>query len=168
VQLTFDADVEAFRAEFVAFLDEHLPTDEEAQDRSHSSSDVPDWARRWQRLMFENGWLCPGHPPEFGGRNATILQQYVHQVELTRRGAYLTFNPQGVGIIAASLISFGTAEQQQKWAIPILRADLTASLGMSGIGWRRLFFSSTLHRPYLEVHRTRISGDYFRSKLQGY
>ena len=134
MQLTFDADVEAFRAEFVAFLDEHLPSDAEALERSHSSSDVPQWARRWQRLMFENGWLCPGHPPEFGGRNATILQQYVHQVELTRRGAYLTFNPQGVGIIAASLISFGTAEQQQKWAIPILRADITASLGMSEPG----------------------------------
>jgi len=134
VQLTFDADVEAFRAEFVAFLDAHLPSDEEALARSHSSSDVPDWARRWQRLMFENGWLCPGYPPEFGGRNATILQQYVHQVELTRRHAYLTFNPQGVGIIAASLISFGTPEQQQKWAIPILRADITASLGMSEPG----------------------------------
>jgi alkylation response protein AidB-like acyl-CoA dehydrogenase len=134
VQLTFDADVEAFRAEFVAFLDEHLPSDSEALDRSHSSSDVPEWARRWQRLMFENGWLCPGYPPEFGGRNATILQQYVHQVELARRSAYLTFNPQGVGIIAASLISFGTPEQQQKWAIPILRADVTASLGMSEPG----------------------------------
>jgi alkylation response protein AidB-like acyl-CoA dehydrogenase len=134
VQLSFDADVEAFRAEFVAFLDEHLPSDSEALERSHSSSDVPGWARRWQRLMFENGWLCPGYPPEFGGRNATILQQYVHQVELTRRAAYLTFNPQGVGIIAASLISFGTPEQQQKWAIPILRADITASLGMSEPG----------------------------------
>ncbi|MBP1821561.1 acyl-CoA dehydrogenase family protein [Mycobacterium sp. OAE908] len=134
MQLNFDADVEAFRAEFVAFLDGHLPSDEEALARSHSSSDVPDWARRWQRLMFENGWLCPGYPPEFGGRNATILQQYVHQVELTRRAAYLTFNPQGVGIIAASLISFGTPEQQQKWAIPILRADIAASLGMSEPG----------------------------------
>ena len=85
MQLTFDADVEAFRAEFVAFLDEHLPTDDEALERSRSSSHVPDWARRWQRLMFDNGWLLPGYPPEFGGRNATILQQYVHQEELARR-----------------------------------------------------------------------------------
>ena len=77
MQLTFDADVEAFRAEFVAFLDQHLPPDAEALDRSWSSSHVPEWARRWQRLMFDNGWLVPGNPPEFGGRNATILQQYV-------------------------------------------------------------------------------------------
>jgi alkylation response protein AidB-like acyl-CoA dehydrogenase len=134
VQLTFDADVEAFRAEFVAFLDEHLPDDVEAVERSGSSSHVPDWARRWQRLMFDNGWLCPGYPPEFGGRNATILQQYVHQEELARRRSYLSFNPQGVGIISASLISFGTPEQQRRWAVPILRAELTASLGMSEPG----------------------------------
>jgi alkylation response protein AidB-like acyl-CoA dehydrogenase len=134
VQLTFDADVEAFRAEFVAFLDEHLPPDAEAVERSRSSSHIPEWARRWQRLMFDSGWLLPGNPPGFGGRNATILQQYVHQQELAHRRSYLTFNPQGVGIISASLISFGTQEQQQKWAVPILRAEITASLGMSEPG----------------------------------
>lgn len=84
--------------------------------------------------MFDNGWLLPGHPPEFGGRNATILQQYAYQLELSRRRIYHSFNPQGVGIIAASLISFGTPEQQQKWAVPILRAEMTAALGMSEPG----------------------------------
>jgi alkylation response protein AidB-like acyl-CoA dehydrogenase len=134
VQLTFDADVEEFRAEFAAFLDEHLPPEAVTGQRSRSSSDVPDWARRWQRLLFDHGWLMPGYPPEFGGRNATILQQYVHQEELARRRVYLTYNPQGVGIISASLISFGTPEQQQRWAIPILRAEITAALGMSEPG----------------------------------
>ncbi len=134
MQLTFDADVEAFRAEFVAFLDDRLPSEAEALERSRSSSHIPEWARRWQRLMFDNGWLLPGNPPEFGGRNATLLQQYVHQQELARRRAYLTFNPQGVGIISASLISFGTSEQQRRWAVPILRAEMTASLGMSEPG----------------------------------
>lgn len=134
MQLTFDADVEAFRDEFNAFLDAHLPADAVALERSGSSSHVPGWARDWQRLMFDNGWLLPGYPPEFGGRNATILQQYVHQQELARRRAYLTYNPQGVGIISASLISFGTPEQQRRWAVPILRAEITASLGMSEPG----------------------------------
>jgi alkylation response protein AidB-like acyl-CoA dehydrogenase len=134
VQLTFDADVEAFRAEFVGFLDEHLPSEAEAVERSRSSSHIPEWARQWQRLMFDNRWLLPGYPPEFGGRNATLLQLYVHQQELARRRAYLTFNPQGVGIISASLISFGTPEQQRRWAVPIMRAEMTASLGMSEPG----------------------------------
>lgn len=134
MQLTFDADVEAFRAEFIDFLNTHLPSEAEAFERPRSSSHVPQWARRWQRLLFDSGWLLPGNPPEFGGRNATLLQQYVYLEELGRRRIYQSFNPQGVGIIAASLLSFGTAEQKRNWAVPILRADITASLGMSEPG----------------------------------
>lgn len=134
MQLTFDADVEAFRSEFIAFLDKHLPAEAEAFERPRSSSHVPEWARRWQRLLFDSGWLLPGNAPEFGGRNATLLQQYVYFEELGRRRIYQSFNPQGVGIIAASLLSFGTPEQMQRWAVPILRAEITASLGMSEPG----------------------------------
>jgi alkylation response protein AidB-like acyl-CoA dehydrogenase len=95
---------------------------------------VPEWARRWQQLQFDHGWLLPGNPPEFGGRNAGILEQFVHREELARRRIYHAFNPQGVGIIAASLLSFGTDEQKRQWAVPILRAEMTASLGMSEPG----------------------------------
>jgi alkylation response protein AidB-like acyl-CoA dehydrogenase len=135
VQLTFDDEVEAFRAEFVAFLDDHLPAEADAAaERSRSTSHVPEWARQWQRLQFDSGWLLPGNPPEFGGRNAGILEQFVHRQELDRRRLYHAFNPQGVGIIAASLLSFGTDEQKRQWAVPILRGDMTASLGMSEPG----------------------------------
>ena len=81
-----------------------------------------------------HGWLLPGNPPEFGGRNAGILQQFVHREELSRRRIYHCFNSQGVGIIATSLLSFGTEEQKRNWAVPILRAEMTASLGMSEPG----------------------------------
>jgi alkylation response protein AidB-like acyl-CoA dehydrogenase len=134
VQLTFDEDVEAFRSEFVSFLDEHLPSQADAIERSRSTSDIPEWSRRWQRLQFDHGWLLPGNPPEFGGRNATLLEQFVHREELSRRRLYHSFNPQGVGIIAASLLTFGTPEQKLQWAAPILRGDMTASLGMSEPG----------------------------------
>jgi alkylation response protein AidB-like acyl-CoA dehydrogenase len=85
-------------------------------------------------LQFDHGWLLPGNPPEFGGRNATLLQQFVHREELSRRRITASFNPQGVGIIAASLLTFGTPEQKQRWAVPILRGEMTASLGMSEPG----------------------------------
>ncbi len=134
MQLTFDANVEAFRSEFVAFLDEHLPAEAEAAERSRSTSHIPEWARRWQRLQFDHGWLLPGNRPEFGGRNATLLQQFVHREELSRRRIYQSFNPQGVGIIAASLLTFGSPEQKRRWAVPILRGEMTAALGMSEPG----------------------------------
>ncbi|MEE3753916.1 acyl-CoA dehydrogenase family protein [Mycobacterium intracellulare] len=131
MQLTFDPDVEAFRAEFSAFLDENLPPASETGERPRSVSHMPQWARRWQRLLFDNGWLLPSQPPEFGGRNATVLQQFVYLEELSRRRIYHSFNPQGVNIVAASLLSFGNDEQKQRWAVPVLRAEITASLGMS-------------------------------------
>ncbi|BCO55567.1 acyl-CoA dehydrogenase family protein [Mycobacterium intracellulare] len=131
MQLTFDPDVEAFRSEFSAFLDENLPPASETSERPRSVSHMPQWARRWQRLLFDNGWLLPSQPPEYGGRNATVLQQFVYLEELSRRRIYHSFNPQGVNIVAASLLSFGSDEQKQRWAVPVLRAEMTASLGMS-------------------------------------
>lgn len=131
MQLTFDHDVERFRSEFAAFLDDNLPTESQTLERPQSVSHMPQWARDWQRLLFDNGWLLPAQPPEFGGRNATVLQQFVHLDELCRRRIFHSFNPQGVNIVAASLITFGTAEQKRRWAVPVLRGELTASLGMS-------------------------------------
>jgi len=134
MRLGTNPEVEKFRAEFAAFLDEHLPTAAEASERTRSSSHIPEWSRRWQRTLFDAGWLLPGQPPEYGGRNATLEQVLTHQEELSKRRIYHSFNPQGLGIIGASLLTFGTPEQKQKWAIPLLRGELTASLGMSEPG----------------------------------
>ena len=59
MQLSFDADVEAFRAEFVDFLERNLPPEAETAERSRTCSHIPEWARRWQRLQFDAGWLLP-------------------------------------------------------------------------------------------------------------
>jgi alkylation response protein AidB-like acyl-CoA dehydrogenase len=131
MKLTFDDRTEAFRRELDEWLDANAPSEAETVERSRSSAHVPDWAREWQRKMFDAGWLVPGNPPEYGGRNATLIEQFVHQEELGRRRIYLTFNPQGVSIITPSLLAFGTEEQKQRWARPILRAEMTAALGMS-------------------------------------
>ncbi|MEV1069279.1 acyl-CoA dehydrogenase family protein [Streptomyces sp. NPDC050263] len=131
MKLADDPQVARFRAEFAAFLDDRLPAEAQARTRSRSSADVPDWARDWQRTLFDHGWLLPGRPPEYGGRNATLPQQLAHLEELAHRRIYHSFNPQGLGIIAASLLTFGSAEQKSRWAVPILRAEITAALGMS-------------------------------------
>ncbi len=131
MKLAFDAETEAFRAEFSAWLDANAPDPSEVTEPSKSSAHAPQWARDWQRKLFEAGWLVPGNPPEYGGRNATLIQQFVHQEVLHHRRIDVTQNPQGLSIIAPSLLNFGTEEQKQQWAVPLLRADVTAALGMS-------------------------------------
>ena len=131
MKLAFDAEVETFRAELSAWLDEHTPQLPPDVERTRSSAHIPDWARAWQRTLFDAGYLVPGNPPEYGGRNASLLEQFVHLEELGRRRLTASFNPQGISIITPSILAFGTEAQKQRWAIPILRAEMTAALGMS-------------------------------------
>jgi alkylation response protein AidB-like acyl-CoA dehydrogenase len=134
VRLDHDAATEAFRAELDAWLDAHVPTGAEMDERVLSSAHLPAWARRWQRTLFDAGWLVPGWPPEYGGRNATPVQQLVYFEELARRDVPRGFNPQGLSIIAPSILDVGTEEQKQRYALPTLRAEISWCLGMSEPG----------------------------------
>src|SRR5438445_25365 len=68
-----------------------------------SSARLPEWARDWQRTLFDSGWLVPGWPPELGGRNATAAQQMIYFEELTRLDIPRSLNTQALGIIAPSI-----------------------------------------------------------------
>ena len=68
MKLSFDESVEAFRQEFVAWLKKNRPTSQEmAEEPVKSSAHVPEWAKRWTKRMFDDGWLVPGWSPERGG-----------------------------------------------------------------------------------------------------
>ena len=97
MRLGSEPEVEKFRAEFSAFLDAHLPAEAEAIPRSSSSSDVPEWARQWQRTLFDAGWLLPGQPAEYGGRPATLPQQLAYLEEMAERRIYRTSTRRGSG-----------------------------------------------------------------------
>ena len=135
MRLTFGPAVEAFRQEFLAWLAGNRPTDEEmAAEPALSSAHVPEWASRWTRRMFDAGWLVPGWPPERGGRNAGPVETLVYLEELTRAGIPRTTNPQGLGIIAPSILDYGNAAQIRDYAMPVLRGERAACLGMSEPG----------------------------------
>jgi alkylation response protein AidB-like acyl-CoA dehydrogenase len=131
MNLHFDEATEAFRQELVDWLEANAPDPATTTERASSSAHIPGWAREWQRKLFDAGWLVPANPPEYGGRNATVLEQFVHLEEMGRRRITVSFNPQGLSIITPSILAFGTEEQKQRWALPILRAEITAALGMS-------------------------------------
>ena len=100
-----------------------------AAEPSVSSAHVPAWARRWTRRMFDAGWLVPGWPPERGGRNAGPIETLVYLEELAKARVPRTTNPQGLGIVAPSILDYGTDDQIRDYAMPILRGEVTACLG---------------------------------------
>jgi alkylation response protein AidB-like acyl-CoA dehydrogenase len=122
---------EAFRAELDAWLDAHQPSDERLAEPKLSSAHMPQWARDWQRALFDAGWLVPGWPPELGGRNATPTQQMIYFEEINFREIMRSANPQGLGIIAPSINDYGTPEQKDRLLLPTLRAEISWCLGMS-------------------------------------
>jgi alkylation response protein AidB-like acyl-CoA dehydrogenase len=135
MKLTFGDEVEAFRQEFLAWLAENRPSAEEmAQEPAVSSAHVPGWARQWARRQFDAGWLVPGWPPERGGRNAGPVETLVYQEELNKAGIPRTTNPQGLGIVAPSILDYGNDDQIRDYALPILRGEKAACLGMSEPG----------------------------------
>ena len=85
MQLHYDADTEAFRAELRAWLAANQPTLEEMRaEPVTSSAHLTGWSRRWQRRLFDAGLLVPGWPPELGGRNLPPVQQLVYHEEMAK------------------------------------------------------------------------------------
>jgi alkylation response protein AidB-like acyl-CoA dehydrogenase len=136
VHLDWGPEVDAFRAELLAFLDEHAPP----QTRTRrdfamgvgASGDelIPQWARDWQATLFDHGWMIPGYPPELGGRDATPIQTLVYLEEMAARGVPRSLHFPGYAIVAPSLLEFGTPEQQAL-APAAIRGDTIWCIGMS-------------------------------------
>jgi len=122
---------EAFRDELRAWLDEHLPpADAVAKEFRRSSAHLPEWARAFQRAMFEAGYLVPGWPPELGGRNCTPVQTLIYLETLASRRLLRSGHFPGYAIVAPSLLEFGNDEQKQ--LVPAaIRGDTIWCIGMS-------------------------------------
>src|SRR5271167_167733 len=118
MRLATDESLTAFRRQFEEWLDEHLPSEVQMTESRRSSAHLPDWARAWQRRLFDHGWLVPGFPPELGGRNATAQEQMAYFEVVATRQIPRALNPQGLSICAASIIEFGTEEQKARFAVP--------------------------------------------------
>ena len=89
MKLSFGPDDERFRAELLAFLEEHAPPEAgkpyDVIDLAPDGEIIPEWLRAWQAKLFDNGWMIPGYPPEHGGRNATPVQTLIYLEEMSRR-----------------------------------------------------------------------------------
>jgi alkylation response protein AidB-like acyl-CoA dehydrogenase len=131
MKLEFDDQAESFRRAFSTWLDANMPDESGTAERSRSSADIPAGARRWQQKMFDAGWLVPGNPTRVR-RPQGHSYRAVRAPRRARPEAHLPqLQPQGLGIVVPSILAFGTHEQKQRWAIPLLRAEITAALGMS-------------------------------------
>ncbi|HYL53132.1 MAG TPA: acyl-CoA dehydrogenase family protein [Acidimicrobiia bacterium] len=135
MKLAWSDEDEAFRAELVAFLDEHTPPDMAAgfdfQGDAESEHElVPQYMRDWQATLFDNGWMIPGYPPELGGRNCTPVQTLIYLETLARRRLLRSGHFPGYAIVAPSLLEYGN-DDQKRLAPAAIRGDTIWCIGMS-------------------------------------
>src|SRR5437588_703519 len=128
MRLRWDDDAEAFRRELDDWLDANLPPTEQMREPKLSSAHLPDWAREWQRTLFEAGWLVPGWPPELGGRNARPVQQMIYFEEFARRDVPHSLNPEGLSICAASIHEYADINEMFFTDVVVPRDNLLGEL----------------------------------------
>ncbi|MBM3674551.1 MAG: acyl-CoA dehydrogenase [Actinobacteria bacterium] len=126
MDFTYPPEAEAFRAEFRAWLDDHLTDEYRGEGLGFSMEMGPDRIaklREWNRLLADARYAAIAWPEEYGGRGAGIIEQVVFAEEMHRSGAPGTLNPLGLSNIAPAIIAHGTDEQRQALLPRMLRGE---------------------------------------------
>jgi alkylation response protein AidB-like acyl-CoA dehydrogenase len=117
------------RERYRAWLDDFLPADYHGR-YAHYREDW-DLRRAHQREAFAAGWLMPGWEPGLGGQGLGSLETLSIRLEAARQAAPKLPNIQGPNVVAPGLRKYGTAAQQERHLVPLLRGDEWWALGMS-------------------------------------
>jgi alkylation response protein AidB-like acyl-CoA dehydrogenase len=128
VDLSFGTEADEFRATLRAWLRASLPA-----DLDDAADDDIVFARRraWNATLYEAGYAAIDWPTEYGGRDASVLEQLVYNQEMARAGAPGPVNAIGVANIAPAIMTLGTEQQRERFLRPMLRGDEIWSQGMS-------------------------------------
>ena len=110
-----------FRDEVRQFLGDSLDDELKRAGRLATSVYAPyEIAMRWQRCLYDKGWLTPSWPEEYGGTDWDIVQRYIYASEAAKAGTP-GLSPMGLAMIGPALIGCGTKEQKDYY-LPRIRS----------------------------------------------
>ncbi len=120
MDLSFSPAEEAFRAELRSWLAANLPRDlREPETLSEEVAVLIEW----QRQLSSGRWVGVHWPREYGGRGASVVENYILQEELARAQAPEIIGRIGVNLVGPTLIRHGTEAQKRRHLTKILAAD---------------------------------------------
>jgi alkylation response protein AidB-like acyl-CoA dehydrogenase len=122
MDLNLSVEEKQFRDEFRAWLEGNVPRDWPEWREKPIEISFP-YLRAWQRKLFEGGWAAVSWPKEYGGRDATLMQQAIFWEEMARMDAPPMPNALGLGLIGPTIIAFGTEAQKKRFIPKILSAE---------------------------------------------
>ena len=134
MNLDFNQDDINFRNEVKDFI--NISYTQEMKDelsRSKNGSASKELHVKWQKSLYEKGWIAPNWPEEHGGAGFTTTQKYIFETEMALAGAPRTV-PFGLSMVAPVLMEFGTEEQKKKYLPDILSTKVWWCQGYSEPG----------------------------------
>jgi alkylation response protein AidB-like acyl-CoA dehydrogenase len=126
MHLRFSDEDEAFRAEAAAWLEEHLSGEfAEVRGRGGPGDEgaLVEERKAWERRLGQGGWIGLGWPKQYGGRALPLTQQMIFHEEYARAGGPGRIGHMSEGLLAPTVIDFGTEEQKRRILPPILKGE---------------------------------------------
>lgn len=102
-------------SEFRRWLDQNLPEEWRDVGLGEDEGLLVQVRRAWGKKLFDAGWAGPTWPKEYGGLGLSGNAVLRYQEELIRSGAPEPLNSNGLGVLAPTLMRFGTQEQKDRF-----------------------------------------------------
>ena len=98
-----------FRQEVRDWMRQNVPSENELKGLNEIQQ-----SKLWQRRKFEAGWACIRWPEQYGGREASAIEQVIWQQEESKYDLPIGIFEIGIGMAAPTLMHWGTDQQKQQ------------------------------------------------------
>ena len=99
-----------FREEVSAWLNDNLPSAKEMDGLDYLQK-----AKLWQKRKYDAGWACIRWPAEYGGRNASPIEQVIWNQEESKHDTPESIFVIGHGMCAPTMMSWASDDQKKRY-----------------------------------------------------
>src|SRR5881398_929150 len=124
MDFSLTSEQQAFRQTVRTWLKKSIPS----EWKHVGSSEIPrfeayELLRKWQRTLYDAGFIGLTWPAQYGGRGLTFLEEMILQQEMALAKAPPILNVLGVGMGGPTIIAWGTEEQKKRYPAKILSCE---------------------------------------------
>ena len=116
----------SFRDEVRSWLKVNIPKDWVETVRAGSDiprSDAYDFLSRWQRKLYDAGFMGLTWPKDYGGRGLTFMEELILHEEMALVKAPPILNILAIGMAGPTIIAYGTEEQKKRYPAKMLSCE---------------------------------------------
>ena len=134
MDFAFTQEDEQFRQAVRAWLQQETPPRwrELRPSECEESDEIWQLVREFDRKLAVKGWYAPSYPREYGGIEATVMQEYILAEEKALLGVPRKLSEAiGVQFVGPTIMRYGSQDQKDRYVKGVGRAETIFCLGYS-------------------------------------